>query len=213
MHRLLVAAVLIACGSGAVGAADLRVKTPVAAPLSAPMWWGFYAGVHAGSAWGYFRSELTFPGPSDVGGNATFGGQIGYNWQAGRFVYGAEADISWIDIHARSTGARFDEDWMATLRARIGYTIEDYLLYLTGGVGFTRVETAVTGFGSDSAVRAGFTGGFGVEKRFAPSWSGRLEALFVDVPIRRYNNGTFITSGGSHNYVVRAGLNYHLFGQ
>jgi outer membrane immunogenic protein len=212
MRKLLVAALLVACSGAAAGAADLRVKAPIATP-PALGWYGAYLGVHAGGAWGYFRTLPPLPGPTGIGGHATFGGQIGYNWQAGRIVYGAEADMSWIEIRARSPGARFDEDWMATLRVRAGYTIEQFLFYLTAGVGFTGVETAVVGFGSDSAVRAGFTGGFGVENRFAPAWSGRIEALFVDVPTRRYNNGVFVTGGGSHNYMLRAGANYHFFAQ
>ena len=207
MRTLLVAAILAVFAGGA-RAADLPVKA-LFNPAPALSWTGLYGGVHVGAAWGYFRSYSTVPGPSDVGGSVTFGGQAGHNWQAGRFVYGVEVDASWIDIHARSTGARFEEDWTATVRLRLGYTFEQYLFYLTGGVGFTKVETAVSGFGSDSSVEAGFAGGFGVEKRFSPAWSGRLEALFVDVPKRRYTNGTFTTGGGSQNYAVRGAVNYH----
>ena len=208
MHKLFAAAVLAVFASDA-RAADFPVKTTLLSPTPAVSWTGLYGGAHLGAAWGYFRSFATLPGPADVGGSVIAGGQAGYNWQVGRVVYGVEADGSWIDIHARSTGARFDEDWMVTLRARLGYAIEQYLFYVTGGVGFTNVETAVIGTGSDSSVRAGFAGGFGVEKRFSQAWSGRLEALFVDVPKHTYNNGGFVTGGGSHNYAVRAAVNYH----
>ena len=207
MRKLLAAAVL-AFFAGEVRAADFPVKS-LTDPAPIVTWTGLYGGLHLRAAWGYFRSFPTLPGPLDVGGSVTFGGQLGYNLQAGRLVYGVEADVSWVDIHARSAGARFDEDWMATLRVRLGYTFEQYLFYLTGGVAFTHVETAVTGFGSDSAVQPGFVGGFGVERRFAPAWSGRLEALFIDVPKQRYNNGAFVTGGGSHNYALRGALNYH----
>jgi outer membrane immunogenic protein len=208
MRKLLMAAVLATVTGTAACAADMPVKAGFdPAPLAG--WTGLYGGVNAGAAWGYFRAHNSLPGPTDVGGNATFGGQVGYNAQAGRLVLGVEADASWIDIHARSTGARFDEDWMATLRLRLGYALEKYLLYLTAGVGFTHVKTAVTGLGNDSSLQVGFAGGFGIEKRFSPAWSGRAEALFVDVPTRSYNNGTFVTGGGSHNYVLRAAVNYH----
>ncbi len=207
--RRLFAAIVIVFASGAVGAADFPVKAAFH-PAPVMTWSGLYGGVHLGAAWGYFRPDPILPGPTDVAGNVTFGGQLGYNWQVGRVVYGVEADASWIRILSSSAGASFEEDWMSTARLRYGYTFEDYLFYLTGGVGFTHVKTAVFGVGSDSAVLASFVGGFGVERRFSSKWSGRLEALFVDVPRRNYNNGGFITNGGSHNYVVRAGLNYWL---
>jgi outer membrane immunogenic protein len=208
MRKLLLAAALAMFTGGGAGAADVPVKARFH-PVPVVGWTGLYGGIHAGAAWGYFRPQALLPGPADVGGNATFGGQIGYNAQAGRLVLGVEADGSWIDIHARSTGARFDEDWMATLRLRLGYSLEHYLLYLTAGVGFTHVKTAVIGVGNDSSTQAGFAGGFGIEKRFSPAWSGRAEALFVDVPTRAYNNGGFVTGGGSHNYILRAAINYH----
>jgi hypothetical protein len=71
------------------------------------------------------------------------------------------------------------------------------------------VNTEVSGFGGDSSVQVGFAGGVGVERHISPTWSGRVEALFVDVPTQSYNNGSFVTGGGSHNYVLRAALNYH----
>ncbi|MEX0589632.1 MAG: outer membrane beta-barrel protein [Xanthobacteraceae bacterium] len=208
MRKLFLAVLFAACGAGVAVAADMPVKAVYGAP-PVPNWSGPYVGAHLGGAWGYFRPQGILPGPSDVGGNVTFGGHAGYNWQSGRTVFGAEADLSWIDIAATSPGASFEEDWMGTLRLRLGYLIEPYLLYVTGGVGFTRVETAVVGSGADAATRAGLTAGVGIESKFSPNWSGRLEALFVDVPRRAYNNGGFVTGGGSHNYVIRAGISYH----
>jgi outer membrane immunogenic protein len=210
MRKLGLASCLLLLGLVPAAATDIPTKSSLMySPEPIANWAGLYGGVHLGAAWGYFRPEGLLPGPNDVGGNVTFGGQVGYNWQAGRWVYGVEGDVSWIDINARSTGAHFDEGWMATLRGRLGFTLEQYLLYATAGVGFTQVDTGVVGFGTDSAVQAGFAGGFGVERYFSPAWSGRIEGLFVDVPTRRYNNGTFATGGGSHDYVLRAAANYH----
>ncbi len=209
MRSLMVASALAVFLCGSATAADIPTKAPP--PLvPAASWTGLYAGVNAGVAWGNLHAANGLPGPTDTGGSGTFGGQIGYNWQASRnFVLGVEADLAWIDIHGRSAAAHFDEKWMGTVRARAGYAFDVYLLYATAGVGFTRVNTGVTPFGSNSATRAGFAGGFGIERWFAPNWTGKVEALFIDVPNRTYNNGGFLTGGGSDNYTVRAGINYH----
>ena len=69
-------------------------------------WTGFYAGVNAGWGWrdsneqavilgGAVPGTLFFPGNGD--GGFIGGGQIGYNWQFGSFVVGAETDIQWVD--------------------------------------------------------------------------------------------------------------------
>ncbi|MEP6707536.1 MAG: hypothetical protein ABJC05_08455 [Pyrinomonadaceae bacterium] len=75
-------------------------------PVASYNWTGGYVGAHAG--WGWGRADTTFtplpnatqfidmkpttlsPNPSGFLGGA----QAGYNWQTGRFVIGAEADLS-----------------------------------------------------------------------------------------------------------------------
>src|SRR5262245_61596084 len=93
----------------AANAADLPARMPVKAPeVVAPAafdWTGFYIGVHGGGAWlDHHQSTRLGNGicpPSQrectlrtTGG--TFGGFAGYNFQAGRLVYGIEADASWL---------------------------------------------------------------------------------------------------------------------
>ena len=178
-------------------------------PVPAVNWTGFYVGGHLGGAWGYFRNNGTNIGPSDVGGGFAGGGQGGFNYQMGRVVLGVEGDISAIDIHAdTATIGDFKEKWTSSIRGRLGYTVEDYLAYLTAGAAFTHVTTSVTGGGSGSATVAGFTGGFGVEKMFTPNWSARVEALYANVPLHTFNITGGPVIGGSHNYIVRVGVNY-----
>ncbi len=45
---------------------------------------------------GAVPGTLFFPGNGD--GGFVGGGQIGYNWQFGSFVVGAETDIQWVDV-------------------------------------------------------------------------------------------------------------------
>ncbi len=68
------------------------------------------------------------------------GVQLGYNWQNGHWVYGVEADGSF--------GAH-DRDYLASLRGRLGWAYSSHLFYVTGGVGFTRVDGVAAIFGGD----------------------------------------------------------------
>jgi outer membrane immunogenic protein len=110
MTRILlgIAAVISLMATSAL-AADLPVKSP--AYTKAPVyvdppydWTGFYAGVNVGYSWGNSSSTLalTDPGTGAILNSAATkfhmdgvigGGQIGYNWQRDRWVFGLEADI------------------------------------------------------------------------------------------------------------------------
>ena len=87
------------------------------------------------------------------------GVQAGYNWQAGKFVFGLEADIQASDIHGNAVltpiiqnngtpfpGAGFLAasqriDWFGTVRARAGFTpVDRLLLYVTGGLAYGDVS-------------------------------------------------------------------------
>ena len=111
MKRLLIgiSAVASLIATGAV-AADLPMKAPVYTKAPAYVdpgydWTGFYVGGNVGYSWGNSNSTLTLtdPGPPSTVLNSTSnkfkmdgvvgGGQIGYNWQRDRWVFGLEADI------------------------------------------------------------------------------------------------------------------------
>jgi len=122
--------------TGPVSAADMgrpvyRTPPPVYYP---PIynWTGFYAGVNGGYGWG--STNWSALGSSfDVKGGL-FGGQVGYNWQFGQFVYGVEADLDWTDIHGNSlvNGAvgcaanvcSTRNNFLSTARGRVGYAVD-----------------------------------------------------------------------------------------
>ena len=189
----------------------------------APSWAGFYIGGNIGAA----RHNARFddfntgnegnPGTESAGGcllncgsylsNKTGfigGGQIGYNWQSGSFVYGLEADASWLDAKAftdwfptRDNGnvtSTQSIDWLATVRGRAGLAVDRTLLYITAGVAFAGVknsiDTTFTCPRCDPAdnfsliyndTRVGWAVGGGIEHMLTPNWTLRAEALWVDL--------------------------------
>ena len=94
------------------------------APYDAPFsWTGFYVGTHLGYGWSDVDWQETGPSfnGSHSGSGAVAGGQVGYNWQAGRVVYGVEGDMSgsWIDGGSDCCGHTVN--WLASVRGRLGY--------------------------------------------------------------------------------------------
>jgi outer membrane immunogenic protein len=242
MKKLLLAGVALTCLlGGSAFAADLPVK---AKPIVcvACNWNGFYVGVNFGGSVGHDRSSDTaslFPPGTLAGVNpgvqnpvsatsyaqspvgALGGGQIGFNWQTGHLVVGAEADWDWTNQRsslqvnnfiassvtvAPAAYALTDQqkiDWLATLRARLGWTTGYSLWYVTGGAAFGGVKSTSTFQGiqlgganlfgtapaaaSSSSTKTGWTVGGGVETSLAfmgmgaNHWSAKLEYLYVDL--------------------------------
>jgi outer membrane immunogenic protein len=167
--------------TGSALAADMPLKAPPPA-LSMFNWTGFYLGLDGGYSWGRSRTRATVSNVTGDLGTASnsfnldggiFGGQIGYNWQAGNIVYGLETDIQWSDekgstiftcnlacaavAGAPGATAAFNQklDWFGTFRGRLGMTMTPtMLLYATGGLAYGNVKS--------SAIVSGFGGGGGV---------------------------------------------------
>ena len=136
------------------------------------------------------RRRLAFFGPKVTGdgcrdrSGGLFGGQAGYLWQSGQFVFGLEAQGDWADLNSSrrlllaptiSTGTKTDGIGLFT--AQLGWAWNAALLYVKGGAAvtsnsFTIFDTATgVGLASASATRWGGTLGVGFEYGFAPNWS------------------------------------------
>jgi outer membrane immunogenic protein len=197
LASLLVGTATIAFAS-AGQAADLpsRAPPPIIAAVPYFTWTGFYVGVNAGWGWREDNEETVFltPGPGTGGlvgtlvfpdsgdGGFTGGGQIGYNYQIGSFVIGAEADIQYADTDQDQNvvfvpGAGFSgtfvpgvfnsnaPEWWGSVRARLGVAIDRVLIYGTGGLAYTE----------DSA---GWALGAGVEWALPVNWFGSSAVTF-----------------------------------
>lgn len=203
-------------------AADLlRRAEPVIAPLPPPpSWTGFYIGGQTGGIINGTDDRLVSSGDGGPIAATVFGGRggrtgvalgeirrrtfisglyAGYNLQLGSLVLGAEADVN-------SLGRI--NDILASVRARLGFGGERFLVYGTGGVAFLKVRGGLdgifiggnggaggnggpggeggaggNGFGSsvitrNAVDRTGFVGGLGAEYKLSPQVGAGIEALY-----------------------------------
>lgn len=198
-----------------LGAAPMPVKAPPPAPSTACLWCGFYAGANAGVAWTTTDDAVTATGIPGVAANserlggALGGGQIGYDWQWGRVVLGAEADIdassqSGSNVNALmfpgggavpgdivSTTNKIED--FGTVRARLGLPFDRWMPYVAGGFAWQHVSTTLTAITEaplpanaifpimgNSATLTGWTVGGGVEAALWSRWTVRAEYLYID---------------------------------
>jgi outer membrane immunogenic protein len=182
--RIIVSALLCGTLLSPAVAADLApvYKAP---PVPVCFWCGWYAGVNVGATWAQDTAVQTFggavsaspffgPEAAVAGSLATTslgskqsgfigGGQVGYNWQATSWVYGAEADIQGLtkdlsgstitttsgvpgfpdEAFTSTTTVSKSLDYFGTLRARFGYLLTPgFLVYGTGGLAYGGVHAS-----------------------------------------------------------------------
>jgi outer membrane immunogenic protein len=199
-------------------AADLGGRSKIAHPVpeSLPVafsWAGLYIGAHAGYGWSSIEwQEGAFVGSHD-GEGWLAGGQIGFNLQTGRLVYGLEVDAtaSWMD--GGSALGSHSVDWLYSVRARLGLASADnrWLLYVTGGAAWADVDYASAGFAGHSDTHYGWVAGAGVERALAPNLTARLEYLYYDFDSLGAPSGALgagATDLDPSMHTVRFGLNF-----
>lgn len=193
MKKILLASIAFVGFASAVSAADLpsRTAAPPAPVVAAPpifTWSGFYAGVNAGYGWNT-GDDVIINGVrfSNNDGGFVGGGQLGYNYQIGSFVIGAEGDLQWADLGNNAFSN--NNDWFGTVRGRAGVAFDRALVYGTGGFAFADGGN-------------GWTAGGGVEYAFTNNLSAKVEGLYVNV-----DRGGVLNTKDEFG-VVRAGLNF-----
>ena len=204
------------------------------------IWTGPYIGLHAG----YGEADVSGDFFDDSAADAlqldfdeldldgfVGGGQVGYNEQFNEYVIGVELDVSYVDFEDTVAGlggqpenGSAEVNAIASLRLRLGAVIDNFLPYITGGVGLVDYEIAfndpadnagaiVENSVSDDTVFAGVLGG-GVEVMAFQNVSLRAEGLYYFIDEETDISGLVDAAPGSGYeledlWTVRAALNYH----
>jgi outer membrane immunogenic protein len=209
-------------------AADPTLKSPV---VAAPLWTGFYIGLHGGAGKGRSRLEdpdfqITFD-PLTVNSSGSLAGiQAGADWQFDSLVVGGEFDASWASIKGSLapdpafflSGLSVQYQALATGTGRVGYAAGNLLGYVKGGVAWANIDytsATATAFPIDvNHQRTGLTGGAGLEMALMRSLSARVEYDYM------YFGSAAIALGTKRNpsnvdhelHLVKLGLNWRFTG-
>jgi outer membrane immunogenic protein len=105
-------------------------------------------------------------------------------------VLGVEGDIDWADINGTTntgcTSATFascktSDDWLGTIRGRLGYAAGRFMPYITGGAAFGDIKASGPGLAGVDNTNVGWTAGGGIEFAIAGHWTAKAEYLYVDL--------------------------------
>lgn len=210
--KALIAAATLAVVSAAPATADPRFRGPISE--DAADFGGVYGGANVG--YGFGSASLTaFPDDAIELEGATGGGHFGYNHRIERMIVGLEVDFNGSDISFEESAAgvtsAIEAGWLASIRGRFGVVSDGVLLYGTAGVAFAGMELSASMMGvtaSLSDTLTGFVVGAGVEHKFGPRLTGRIELLHYD-----FSGQEFEVAGTAIGYdadmtVIRTGFSY-----
>jgi iron complex outermembrane receptor protein len=219
-----------------------------AAPVSLPSavnWTGVYLGLNGGFTFGASDWTDSVTGTSSDNFSTlgfVFGGTVGANFQAGSWVFGAEADGDWANSSGFGTftttstsslcagGCLTKNSWLATVRGRAGYAFDRFLAYGTVGAAFGNIQANFSNNPVTTSTKTGWAIGAGVEYALGFNWSAKAEYLFVDLGSGSCTTDCALQNPGGlgpnplgpptipgvivqfNESIIRAGLNYKFGG-
>jgi outer membrane immunogenic protein len=239
--KLVAAALAVSAiaGINAASAADMPAHAWLKADpvqVTSPIydWTGIYVGLEGGGSWGTSHHVNAATGLNTTNNfdvNGGLGGvTVGVNWQVTQWVFGLEGDASWAGQRGSSVdngpagvaglSSTTKEDWLATIRGRVGYAANNALFFVTGGWAIAGVKslafTTATGTILDSSddTRNGWTVGAGLEWAFLPDLSVKVEYLYVNLENKAFatpNQGAAFNRSAVtlNDNLVRVGVNWH----
>ena len=246
-HALIPAALtlgIVGANAADIGGAPPPAPPPLYSPTPIYNWNGFYVGGHIGyAAQNSSITETAVDTGSSSSGSSTSnsligGAQIGYNWViVPHVVVGFEWDVSGGSFTTNPTttftgggtvGWTDSINWYGTARGRLGFALDNWLFYGSGGFAwaqqdFTRTQLvagptspAAGATFSASTMKTGWSAGAGVEWGFAPNWNARVEYLYISLgqdtnPYTVASPATARTFNVAESFtmqVVRLGVNY-----
>jgi outer membrane immunogenic protein len=214
---LIVAAFAV---SGSVAfAADMPAKAP--RYVAAPTWAGWYVGLNAGYGWGRERREDVLP---PVGGfwtpgvgfgdtlnpkDGVYGGQVGYNFQTGAWVFGLEANIEGANLREDKASIFFPatDSWhskvlaIITATGRVGYAMNAWLPYVRGGYATAKLKsrmddnTPAANYLENNSWYNGWVIGGGVEYMLTSNWILGAEYNYMNFGSRTWTGVTTSAAG------------------
>jgi len=211
--RLIVAGSAVLGAARLAGAADIPypVKSPPAPVVVPDTWAGFYLGGQIGYGGDDVRwrnlGASSFFSPlnsltHDRGGGVIGGGQVGYNVQFNRLVFGVEGSFSGAGFDRSFASPYFPATdvwsskltWLGTVTGRVGYAFDNWLPYIKGGFAAGNVETTIQNnalgvMSQGSAVHHGWTLGAGVDFKVTRQVTLGLEFMHTDLGRRNDING------------------------
>jgi outer membrane immunogenic protein len=208
--RSLTVASILAMGGVAAHAADLTYEpAPVAAAPEVFNWTGFYVGVHGGVAAGDFKYPLSINS-----GDFSTSGELKQDADIAAASY--EGKISG-NVAGFGFDAGSEVEWFGTVRGRVGYALDNLLLYGTGGFAYGDVKSSININGSGvstSDTQYGWTAGAGFEYGITKNITLKTEYLYVDLgsqtlldlPIN--DTANLKMDADTHFHTLKAGLNY-----
>lgn len=140
------------------------------------------------------------------------GVQAGYQYQTNRWVHGVAVSVDYLGQDAKyfsgsvtnsvsnnpyTVTSSYTINWLATMRIKLGYTMDDFLPYVTGGLAIahqkysqniTQGNLDFYEEGSLENTVFGWTVGGGAEYALAHHWDIVIEDLFVDLSSSSVNS-------------------------
>jgi outer membrane immunogenic protein len=163
-------------------------------------WSGFYLGANIGYGWG---TALGVNADGFLGGV-----QTGYNWlYSNGLLLGAEADATIADISGTAAGVTVRNQYMATLRARLGFAVDRMLFYGTAGWGVASGVVTIAGL-SNRQLHGGLVYGLGAEAGITPNLTARVEYLRLDLGSQTYATVVGPMRTDFDTNILRVGMNY-----
>ncbi len=206
--------------------------TSQAAGTMPPMfdWSGPYVGLNAGNAWARVDYGITLTGEKAKTNPEGFvgGGQVGYNFQMNQWVFGPEFSFNYADM----IGGKFRSlinptvaysskfRSYAILGGRLGYAVDNVLLYTNVGYALADIKVAGVFTGVDSFSKSKTFGGLaigaGVDCALTNDMSVGLNFTYADFGSKTLNgltktlNLNYTASNVNPRlYAVTARINYH----
>jgi outer membrane immunogenic protein len=144
------------------------------------------------------------------------GAHVGYNHQFDAIVVGLEADIEATNVKGDDGGGggivdEFEFEWMGSVRARLGYAFDRFLVYGTGGYAFMHGSSNNNLGESDSNTFHGWTVGAGGEYAITEVFSVRAEYRYTDFGSEVVSQpiGGYGMDVDPDLHAVRLGVSYH----